>query len=85
MGNIFTYIEWRGDLTLSQSAFNEVDNLVLSTLCYLDLSGIVPAPGAGEITIKNAAQRYFQNTPVGSDTGRKDDESLQSLLFLFAK
>lgn len=47
MNNIFGYLCWRGDLSLSQSDFNEVDNLVLSTLCYLDFEEIVPRKGEG--------------------------------------
>lgn len=36
MGGIEDYIKWRGDLTFEQSAFNEVDNLVLSQIAYVD-------------------------------------------------
>ena len=43
MANIFDYLDWRGDLTLSERAFNEVDNLILAEICYLDLSGFAPA------------------------------------------
>ena len=59
MNNIFSYLPWRGDLTLTQSRFNEVDNLILSTLSYLDFSGIVPKNGEQEITIQRAAEEYF--------------------------
>ena len=59
MNNIFGYLCWRGDLSLSQSDFNEVDNLVLSTLCYLDFEEIVPRKGEGMITIQQAANQYF--------------------------
>ena len=59
MNNIFGYLCWRGDLSLSQSVFNEVDNLVLSTLCYLDFEEIVPRKGEGMITIQQAANQYF--------------------------
>lgn len=38
--DIFDYLKWRGDLTLEQSAFNEVDALILSILAYLDFSPI---------------------------------------------
>lgn len=55
----FGYLCWRGDLSLSQSVFNEVDNLVLSTLCYLDFEEIVPRKGEGMITIQQAANQYF--------------------------
>ena len=32
MSNVCDYIKWRGDLELSQSEFNEIDNLILSRL-----------------------------------------------------
>ena len=41
MANILDYLDWRGDLTFEQSPFNEVDNLLLSQLVYVDLEGIV--------------------------------------------
>ena len=43
MANILEYLDWRGDLTLSERPFNEVDNLILAEICYLDFSGFVPA------------------------------------------
>ena len=44
MANILDYLDWRGDLQISERGFNEVDNLLLAELCYLDFGGIVP-PG----------------------------------------
>lgn len=59
MGNIMTYLKWRGDLTFAERAFCEVDNLVISELAYLDLSGIVPAPQqGGEISVIEAFEKY---------------------------
>ena len=49
MGGIEDYIKWRGDLTFEQSAFNEVDNLVLSQIAYVDFKNIIPAAGSKEI------------------------------------
>ena len=40
MGNIMDYISWRGDLTFAQSPFNEVDNLILACLSYVNLDRI---------------------------------------------
>ena len=48
MGGIEDYIKWRGDLTFEQSAFNEVDNLVLSQIAYVDFKNIIPAAGSKE-------------------------------------
>ena len=59
MSNVFDYLRWRGDLLLSERAFNEVDNLLMSLLSYIDLGGIVPVPGQGEITLAEAAAAYF--------------------------
>ena len=42
MANILDYMDWRGDLSFDISPFNEVDNLILSVLSYLDFEGIVP-------------------------------------------
>ena len=30
MANLLDYLDWRGDLILRQSPFNEVDNLILA-------------------------------------------------------
>lgn len=60
MGNLFDYIEWRGDLSFEQSSFNEVDSLILCKLAYVDLTGIVPAPSENcGISISEAAKIYF--------------------------
>lgn len=60
MANIMDYLDWRGDLTFAQSPFNEVDNLLLSQLVYVDLAGIVPKPEAKEkITIAEASRIFF--------------------------
>ena len=45
MGNIMDYLDWRGDLTYSVDPFNEVDNLIMSTLAYVDFEGIMTEPG----------------------------------------
>ena len=40
MGNILDYIKWRGDLSFDKSEFNEVDNLVLSQISYVNFDKI---------------------------------------------
>ena len=60
MANILDYLDWRGDLTFDQSPFNEVDNLLLSQLVYVELEGIVPSPESGEkIRVADAASIFF--------------------------
>lgn len=56
MSNIISYLHWRGDLSFSERPFNEVDNVVLSALAYLDFEGIVPQSNQNKyITIAEAA------------------------------
>ena len=55
MANIFDYVEWRGDLTLEQSRFNEIDNLILSTFVYFPFEEIM---GENEtVSIKELGER----------------------------
>jgi hypothetical protein len=42
MDNILSYIKWRGDISFAERPFNEVDNLVLAMLSYIDFSGLIP-------------------------------------------
>ena len=66
MANMMDYLDWRGDLTLGQAPFNEVDNLILSEISYLDLSNIVPGPEAGEsVTLARAAEGFFDRYAAG--------------------
>lgn len=61
MANILDYLDWRGDLTFDAAAFNEVDNLLLAQLVYVDLEGIVPAPDTGKkISVKDASRIFFE-------------------------
>ena len=60
MANLLDYLDWRGDLTLEQSPFNEVDNLILAELSFVDFKDIVPGPGEGEsVVLRDAAERFF--------------------------
>lgn len=59
MGNIISYLRWRGDFTFRQMPFNEVDNLILSELAYLKLQDIVPDLEDGRsVFLKDAADLY---------------------------
>lgn len=59
MANMFDYLTWRGDLTLAQSPFQDVDSLILSTLAYVFFDGIVPESMEETVTIAQAAELYF--------------------------
>ena len=73
MANILDYLDWRGDLTLRQDPFNEVDNLLLSELVFVNFRGIVAPPGERQdVTIAQAAQTFFH----GKEPGKKIDMGL---------
>lgn len=57
--NLFTYLKWRGDLSIQQDPLNEIDGLIFSQLSYLRLEKQVPGVGEEKsITIKEANRRY---------------------------
>ena len=61
MGNLFDYLDWRGDLGFDASPFNEIDSLILSQISYVDLGGIVPSePSAEPVPIMDAVRAYLK-------------------------
>lgn len=66
MSNLLDYMDWRGDLTLEQTPFCEVDNLILAELSFLNFTGIVPGLGERQgITLAEAAEQFFERYPAG--------------------
>lgn len=60
MANLMDYLDWRGDITLEVSPFNEVDALILAELSFVDFEGIVPPPEIGRgLPLNEAAEAYF--------------------------
>lgn len=55
MANILDYLAWRGDLSFSASPFNEVDNLILSELAFIDFGGVLPEDLSEALTLREAA------------------------------
>ena len=58
MANMFDYLQWRADIPLSVSPFNEVDNLILAELSYTDFDGILPASGEF-LSLEEVAAAFF--------------------------
>lgn len=62
MANMMDYLLWRGDLAFTQAEFNEVDNLILAELVYVDFNGIVPGmEQKSSITLKEASRIFFEH------------------------
>lgn len=68
--NMIDYLVWRGDLTFSQSAFNEVDNLLMCYLAYVNLDHVAPGMGEEAITIQELSNRFFEK--YSEDDLKKD-------------
>ena len=86
MDNILSYLKWRGDISFSKSPFNEVDNLILSMLCYLPLEEVVPSPGKRSVLLIKAAESYFSVHPM-PETHRKavhSEDAYEWLLYQLA-
>ncbi|MBO5510178.1 MAG: DUF2974 domain-containing protein [Oscillospiraceae bacterium] len=67
MPDLMDYLEWRGDLRFQEAPLCEVDNLIFCLLSYIDLDGIVPAPGKGSISFRAAAAEYFFSHPESNN------------------
>ena len=62
MSSILDYIDWRGDLTFRASPFNEVDNLILTQLSFVNWEKIAEGKKRREsITLREAAACCFKD------------------------
>ncbi len=58
ISTIFDYLRWRGDLPFSVDPLNEVDSVILSMICFLDFSAVVPGvDGKGSVSLAEAMAR----------------------------
>ena len=81
MSNLMDYLDWRGDLTFREAPFNEVDNLILAQLVYVEFAGIVPAPGEeGTITVKEACELFFAAHDENSSICVREDGADRAFL-----
>lgn len=70
MANILDYLDWRGDLSLTQSPFNPVDNLILSQMSYLMFNALVPGftEEVISVSIGEASKHLLAQDPVKNPT-----------------
>ncbi len=87
MANIMDYLDWRGDLTLAASPFNEVDGLILAELSFINFEGIVPPPELGRgVPLREAADAYFARHGGGEiDMGVLVPDRIPDLLCRMAR
>ena len=59
MAHMFDYLNWRGDLTVTQSPFNGVDALILATLAYTRFGTIITDDPMSPVFLHQAADAFF--------------------------
>lgn len=57
--NLFDYALKYGDMSFSEMPFNEVDNIVFSSLSYVNFNRIVSSGSYNKLTIREAFFKYF--------------------------
>ena len=71
MGNVFDYLDWRGDVPFRIDPFNEADNLVLSVLAYTKFDDILNGEGFQRgMGIRELSDAYLSVHP-DDETGEK--------------
>lgn len=73
MANIFDYLKWRGDLTVEQAEFNDVDSLILCRLSYIPFDDFeIPEKIENAITIFETAAKFLRSGKVEQYTANGD-------------
>lgn len=86
MANLFDYIKEYGTKTFDEVPFNEVDNLILCSLSYVDIKKYMPKKRFSEITLKEVGNLYFnkfkkrryKNDIIALDKGIKTFRSIRN-------
>lgn len=82
MGNIFDYLDWRGDISFANDPFNEIDNLIFSWASYVDLDEIMPSGICDvNVTISEAAIRFFEKYDLQEKLKAHTFSKTSALLF----
>lgn len=64
MGNLFDYLDWRGDLSFGNAPLSPVDTLVFSALSYLHLEEAIPAsPREEPVRLTDATPTLLERIP----------------------
>ena len=79
---LFEYVEKYGDKSFKELEFNEIDNVILSLVSYIDFTDIVSI-NRDKITLKEAAEKYFEK--YSDEDLRHNIFSIRSSIKLFKK
>jgi len=73
LGDMFDYLNWRGDLTFTDVPFCPVDALILSSLVYLRFEGILPEDMAHPVPLHVAADAFLSLADANSRVRSRND------------
>mgnify|MGYP002582295815 CR=1 FL=1 len=82
MSNLLDYLKWRGDIVMDYDGFRIIDNILFSTMCYANLSGIVPDENSDCcITLGEAAEKYkkLKRKERDKSTHKKGEIALRAM------
>lgn len=71
MANVFDYLAWRGDLTLGQDSFSEVDGTILARLSYFPFEELAQFPDK-PISVGDALEMLFSVPDLKKRSWRKE-------------
>lgn len=80
MANLFDYLDWRGDLTLAQSPFNEIDGMILARFSYVPFECVADAFSGGSPTIGSVASALLSVPDIQSRVTLEEDTALLRIL-----
>lgn len=78
MSNILDYVKWRGDLSLKESEFNEIDSLILNRFSYFPLDTLIKENEI--VTIKQLSKRFEKEDKNKMRILWKEDEELFQIM-----
>ena len=78
MSNMLDYIEWRGDIPFTAAPFNEVDNLVLARLSYIENGNTRTAMAKGDVLLMKEARYPTVIVECGFLSNAEEAELLQT-------
>ncbi len=86
MTNMLDYLRWRGDIPLSASPFNEIDNIIFSMLSFIDFSSAVTPDADGKpVSLAECLEAHTAEYSDGQMFGAVIPKDNNDLLALAAK
>ena len=64
MADLFDYLTWRGDLTMEQAPFNEIDGMILARFAYTPFEYFAEPLPKGFVTIRDLAAAAMEDAAL---------------------